>query len=295
LLAGAALLAGGCGGPRPSFLDARPGQGGEVRATVTRPGLSRILVSRPRATPPWKRLVLGNCGPGILRAIKLWDLAGGEDTLIVKGKEEREAGFTPFSLLPDERFVCMADEAEAGPGVLKGAFYWEMPPAAGRIQASLRLRNAEVGAGRVTLKPAGGEAWLELHFDAPMPHTAARLAWQTRSATSRAQVWINTEGGVWARLPETRTIVGWLNPLDLSTSARGQRRLWIRLAYAPSQEGHGEAGAGGPPTLTITRIRVERECKGPGSLRKWRQGLNELSLQFTAAQEPRLDVQLLND
>jgi len=73
--------------------------------------------------------------------------------------------------------------------------------------------------------------------------------------------------------------VDWLHPIDLTQYVTGQRHFWIRVAY-DSDLAHGK----GPiPTLIIERMRLEREVRGAGSLRKWRNGKNNLRVNSNQA------------
>ena len=90
---------------------------------------------------------------------------------------------------------------------------------------------------------------------------------------------MNLDGDVWTRLGRlpNQPRVDWMHPIDLSSRVAGNHRFWLRLVYEVPPSGSHESGAASAPqSLVLRRIRFDSEVQGPGRLRTWRNGANEI-------------------
>lgn len=292
-----ALLLAACLSPTP-FLHMSGSANGDARVTVTRSGVSRIKAKLDRPSQPWKNFVLTNGGNGIARGIRLWDLGRSDVFITPRRIKNNNPIYTPFNLLPGETFSCSSSGVpHQADSLISGLFYWELPKDPAMARGSFaRIQKAEMDTNGLQFHPLNDEAYIELHFTAPLPHVAARVAWRTPSVHFCPQVWINMDGSVWARLQSQTPQVDWLHPIDLTAVVAGHRAFWLRLSCEHKEEtgtrqnGDTEQAA---DILALSQIRVEREIQGIGSLRAWHAGINELSLSLTAPDSPRIELSLL--
>lgn len=307
-------LAVACGvlaacGVRANYLAGQTAPGGEAQVTIAKSGLTRVALRREKTTPPWTSLALRNGGEAVARGIELWG-QGASELIVTRGLwKQPEVPFRPFSLLPEEQFSLTATGGGAQAALLNGLFYWELPQDGRKLKASLSgARRARLEPDGIRFSPGRGEAYVEFRLESPMPLTAARVAWSIPSTQPNPQVWVNTDGDVWGRLPLPRPVTDWLHPVDLTPTVKGRTSFWLRIVYNQEpDESEDEEDAEESPLgkkkrarhaaagreLTIGKLRIEREVQAPGSLRAWRGGVNELSVTVAAPQNPNLELRLI--
>lgn len=300
-LAVAGLIALAACSRLPGRLKAQTAANGDARITLTHAGPSGIVFELPPKGQPWKTLGLHNAGTSMIKGVALWGL-GGASTFAAPVREKKgKSIYSPFSLLPGEQFACSSTGKPRQMGsMINGIFYWELPSDPAMAKGCLtRSRHVSIGEdGTIVFNAAKGEAFIEFRFNAPLPHTAARVAWRSPSLHDNPQVWVNVNGDVWARLPLPRPQADWFHPVDFSSLIAGRTTFWVRVAYAgpessPEDETGGRAPVQGGKTLTLTQLRIEREVQGAGALPVWRPGKNEVRLSLSAPSSPKLDVSLM--
>ncbi len=266
----------GCAGGGQRLVGARLTADGAAAALLSQGGLSRIFVQAGAHPPGWDGVLLDNRGTSRIENLRLWGF--GPDGLI----EPFTGVFSPFSLMPGERFLCRVTAAGGlTPGTLGGSFLWQMPvDARGAENCIAAMQSGRVEPGRgIVLRPAKGEAWVELAVDAPFEHQSARLGWSVEPA-GKITVMVSVEEGSWGQASSMGDT--WLKPLDVSATIKGRR--WFRVKLL-TPRGRGE--------VVIGKLRLERELAAPGQFRQWSAGRNETSVAFDAPRGALLDVKLL--
>lgn len=271
------ILLAGCGGARSHrFVNARVSAAGEASALLSQGGVSRILAQAGARPPKWDGVLLDNRGTTRVDNLRLWGF--GPTDLI----EPFTGGFSPFSLMPGERFFCRVTvPGGTSPSVLGGAFLWQMPVDARAVENCVdAMQSGRVEPGRgIVLRPAKGEAWVQLEVSAPFEHQSARLGWSVEPA-GRVTVMVSVEAGSWGQIGSVGDT--WLKPLDISATIKGRRRFRVKL-LAP--RGTGE--------VVIGKLRIERELSTAGQFRQWTAGGNEAIVAFDAPKGALLEFKLM--
>lgn len=254
------------------FVTARVSPEGEASATLSEGGVHQVLINPGRQTPRWDGFMLDNQGASRVQNVRLWGI--GPIDLIAP----TTGSFTPFTLRPGERFLCRET-----PQGLEGSFLWQMPVDPAAATAGIeRLHRGRIEPGRgIVMRPAGGEAWVQIAVDAPFDHTGARLGWEVRPPKALS-AWASVDGRAWGQVGGSPAGT-WLKPLDISSAIQGKRRFWVRL-LAPA--GTGE--------IVVEKLRLERDILAVGHIRAWRPGINESTIAFDAPKGALLEFKLLN-
>ncbi|MCE5230212.1 hypothetical protein LLG95_11515 [bacterium] len=277
LLSCAVLVAGCAGTGARRFVNAQVSAEGDASVTLTQGGMSQVLVQAGPKPSRWDGVLLDNRGTSRIDNVRLWGM--GPVDLV----QAATGSFSPFGLLPRERFFCRAAAAGTmSSSGLSGTFLWQMPVDPQAIDACIdSLHKGKIEPGRgIVLRPGKGEAWVQLAVNAPFEHDRARLGWQVAPARA-VLVMVSLDGRSWGQIGSAASDA-WLRPLDLSATIKGSRRFYVRLLAPPSS---GE--------VVIGKLRLERELSAVGQIREWRAGINEVSIAFDAPRGALLEMKLI--
>lgn len=250
--------------------------GGEASALLTQGGVNQVLIQAGPNKPAWDAFLLDNRGTSRIAELRFWGF--GQTDLVAPFT----GSFSPFALMPGERFFCRVNVAGGNlPSVLGGTFLWQMPVDSRAIETCVdEMQSGRVEPGRgIVLQPVKREAWVQFAVEAPFEHQTARVAWQAEPAGA-ITVMVSIEAGSWGQIGSAGDT--WLKPLDVSASIRGRRRFWVKL-MAPR----------GSHEVAIRKLRIERELSTAGQFRQWSAGRNEAIMSFDAPRGALLDFKLM--
>lgn len=267
----------GCGGTGSHRLvNARLGSDGDASALLSQGGVSRIFAQAGARPPAWDGLLLDNRGTTRADNLRLWGF-GPADPI-----EPFTGGFSPFSLMPGERFFCRVTAPGGNsPSMLSGAFLWQMPVdarAAGTCIEAMQYGQVEPGRG-IVLRPVEGEAWVQFAVNGPFEQQSARLGWSAEPA-GKVTVMVSVEAGSWGQIGSAGDT--WLKPLDISAPIKGRRQFRVKFM---TPRGTGE--------VAIGKLRIERELSTAGRFQQWAAGRNEAIVAFDAPKGALLEFKLM--